>query len=96
MLCLNTALWDSTTPLGVPVVPTVAVRRKGLDELKTALDEALFSAAENTGAIIPKERGKGLRKQAKEIASRAIVSETAGRRWSERRLTMPVSAGCRG
>lgn len=69
--------------LGVPVVPTVAVRRKGLDELKAAVDGVLSGAGEGTDAIVPKERGKGLRKQAQAIASRTIISETAGRRWSE-------------
>lgn len=69
--------------LGVPVVPTVAVRRKGLDGLKAALDDVLSNTANAGNVIIPKERDKGLRQQAKKIASQTIVSETVGRRWSE-------------
>ncbi|GAB5486671.1 MAG: ferrous iron transport protein B [Parasphingorhabdus sp.] len=69
--------------LGVPVIPTVAVRRKGLEELKTAVDAALFDTVMVDDVIIPKERDNGLRQQAKKIASQTIVSETAGRRWSE-------------
>ncbi len=69
--------------LGVPVIPTVAVRRKGLEELKTAVDAALFDTVIVDDVIIPKERDNGLRQQAKKIASQTIVSETAGRRWSE-------------
>lgn len=69
--------------LGVPVVATVAVRKRGLKELKETLDKALSDTTKANEAIMPKERGKGLRQQAKEIASRTIVSETAGRRWSE-------------
>lgn len=70
--------------LGIPVIPTVAVRRKGLEELKAAVDGVLCGASEGAETIVPKERGRGLRKQARQIASAAIVSETAGRRWSER------------
>jgi ferrous iron transport protein B len=70
--------------LGVPVVPTVAVRRKGLEDLKTVLDDLLSRATGNAEVVVPKERGKGLRQQAKTIASHAVISETAGRRWSER------------
>lgn len=69
--------------LGVPVVATVAVRRKGLEALKVALDRMLSGNAKTGEAVIPKQRGKGLRQQAKEIASQTIVAETAGRRWSE-------------
>lgn len=70
--------------LGVPVVPTVAVRRRGLDILTEALSERLTSKADSGAIIAPKKRDHGLRKQAKEIANTAIISETAGRRWSER------------
>lgn len=70
--------------LGVPVVPTVAVRRRGLEELKVALDRQLSSKANTAGLVIPKERDHGLRKQAMKIAAQTVVSETAGNRWSER------------
>ena len=70
--------------LGVPVVPTVAVRRKGLEELKAALDGQLSSKGKVDAVVVPKERNHGLRNQAQKIAAQTIVSETAGKRWSER------------
>ncbi len=70
--------------LGVPVVPTVAVRRKGLDDLKAALDGQLSRPSNTQNVIVPQEWDHGLRKQAQKIAAQAIVSETAGKRWSER------------
>ena len=68
--------------LGVPVIPTVAVRRRGLEELVQALDTRLANNGEAT--VKPLERGDGLRRQAKKIADDAIISETAGRKWSQR------------
>ncbi|GAB5482890.1 MAG: ferrous iron transporter B [Parasphingorhabdus sp.] len=70
--------------LGVPVIPTVAVRSRGLELLSAAIETRLSEKNEQLATIVPKERGQGLRKQAKEIANTAVVAETAGRRWSER------------
>ncbi|QJB69129.1 ferrous iron transporter B [Parasphingorhabdus halotolerans] len=70
--------------LGVPVVPTVAVRRRGLQELSAAVETRLAAKATDADIIVSQERDHGLRKQAKKIASQAVISETAGRRWSER------------
>ena len=70
--------------LGVPVVPTVAVRRRGLDDLSAAVENRLSGYAPVAEPVATKERDHGLRVQAKKIAQSAIVSETAGRRWSER------------
>ena len=70
--------------LGVPVVPTVAVRRRGLDELTATLENRLQQKATPHKPIVVAERDHGLRKQAKQIANQVIVAETAGRRWSER------------
>ncbi|MEO9912811.1 MAG: ferrous iron transporter B [Parasphingorhabdus sp.] len=70
--------------LGVPVLPTVAVRRRGLDALSTALESRLQQSTPAVEPVVGKLRDHGLRKQAKQIANQAIVSETAGRRWSER------------
>ena len=70
--------------LGVPVVPTVAVRRRGLEELSAAVENRLKLKQDSVGPIVAQERDHGLRQQAKLIANQAIVSETAGRRWSER------------
>lgn len=70
--------------LGVPVIPTVAVRRRGLEELSGAVETRLGQTTEQPDVVVSKERDHGLRKQAKKIANLALVSETAGRRWSER------------
>lgn len=70
--------------LGVPVVPTVAVRRRGLQELSGAVEARLKPGGQDEKVVVAKERDHGLRKQAQKIANLAIVSETAGRRWSER------------
>lgn len=70
--------------LGVPVIPTVAVRRRGLEELSGAVETRLGQTTEQLNIVVSKERDHGLRKQAKKIANLALVSETAGRRWSER------------
>ncbi|WP_321327610.1 ferrous iron transporter B [uncultured Parasphingorhabdus sp.] len=81
--------------LGVPVVPTVAVRRRGLNELAAAVDGRLKAKPDGVKPIVAQERDHGLRQQAKRIANQAIVSETAGRRWSERadRLFLHPFAG---
>ena len=70
--------------LGVPVVPTVAVRRRGLEELSAVIEKRLSDKSPQQAAVISKERDHGLRQQAKTIANLTVVSETAGRRWSER------------
>jgi ferrous iron transport protein B len=71
--------------LGVPVVPTVAVRKRGLDALKDRLGEVVRSGATRIKA------GGGvqhdivvLQRRARQIAMAATVSETAGRRWTHR------------
>jgi ferrous iron transport protein B len=71
--------------LGVPVVPTVAVRRRGLDELKARLGETVRAGA-------PRVRPSPgvqhdivvLQRRARQIALAATISETAGRRWTHR------------
>ncbi|RYY38856.1 MAG: ferrous iron transporter B, partial [Sphingomonadales bacterium] len=70
--------------LGVPVVPTVAVRKRGLDELKARLAEVVTGVH----AVRP---GPGvqhdivlLQRRARQIALAATISETAGRRWTHR------------
>ncbi len=70
--------------LGVPVVPTVAVRRRGLEDLSAALENRLKQKTSAPEPVAGKARNHGLRKQAKQIASQVIISETLGRRWSER------------
>lgn len=70
--------------LGVPVVPTVAVRRRGLDELRAALAEALTGppAGEPNADAIPEL--PALQKAARALAARAVVSESPGRKISQR------------
>ncbi|MHA6718451.1 ferrous iron transporter B [Sphingomonas sp. RS6] len=70
--------------LGVPVVATVAVRRRGLD----ALRERLAEVAKGPHTLRP---GSGveqdivvLQRRARQIAAAVTVSETAARRWTHR------------
>jgi ferrous iron transport protein B len=67
--------------LGVPVVPTVAVRRRGLDELLSALDSAIGTKA--PAASVPVADPAALHRQASILARQAIVSETPVRRWTQ-------------
>ncbi len=60
--------------LGVPVVETVAVRKRGLDSLLQQLALALQSP----------RTGSSPANDAKAIARKAIVSETQGRQWTRR------------
>ncbi|WP_164118345.1 ferrous iron transporter B [Sphingorhabdus sp. Alg239-R122] len=69
--------------LGVPVIETVAVRHRGLDELRNATDNMLAGKVP-AHAAKPEASLKSRRKIADKIAGKVIVSETAGRRWSER------------
>ena len=68
--------------LGVPVIPTVAVRRRGLDDLKAAMVQGIPQHA----APLPVHSEHAapdadeLRRKAREIARRAIVAETPTRR----------------
>jgi len=73
--------------LGVPVIPTVAVRRRGIEELKAAIDDKVTGG--NVRAI-EAERGNGDEanaladtKHARDIARRAIVNETPTRRLNQ-------------
>jgi len=70
--------------LGVPVVATVAVRKRGLDALKDRLGDVV----RNVHAVRP---GAGvqhdivvLQRRARQIATAVTVSETAARRWTHR------------
>lgn len=68
--------------LGVPVIETVAVRRKGMEQLREALSEQLL-APSNKPDPAPSEAGQTYR-QARQIAAAAIVRETPVRRWTHR------------
>jgi ferrous iron transport protein B len=69
--------------LGVPVIETVAVRRRGVSELQVALDDML--SAPRCGVH---ERARSdllhLQRQARDIARVAVVRETPVRRWTHR------------
>ncbi|GGD66075.1 ferrous iron transporter B [Erythrobacter arachoides] len=66
--------------LGVPVVPTVAVRRRGLEELAAAMADAEGQDLSQRHLVrdltLPERR-----LNARNIAKGAILSETAQRRW---------------
>ena len=78
--------------LGVPVVPTVAVRKRGLDALLDALDGALKQGASAAPAANDDQRA--LHHQARALARAAIVREAPARRWThaiDRVLLHPVA-----
>ncbi len=66
--------------LGVPVIPTVAVRRRGLDALRVALGEALAHKPVAAGEAPPDDIAL-LQRQARRLSQAATVSETPVRRW---------------
>lgn len=69
--------------LGVPVVPTVAVRKRGLADLLAAVDAAIRSHQPREAAAVP-ANDSSLHQRARAIARAAIVSETPVRRWTQR------------
>ncbi|MCE7795209.1 ferrous iron transporter B [Sphingobium sufflavum] len=66
--------------LGVPVVPTVAVRKRGLDHLRAEVSRLLPSAAVPIRARPQEQDFAALQREAQRIARRAIVSESPSRR----------------
>jgi len=68
--------------LGVPVVSTVAVRKRGLDQLLIMLGEALTNPRPEEAVV--SENRKQITERAHRIANRAIVNETQGRQWTRR------------
>lgn len=79
--------------LGIPVVETVAVRRRGLETLTAAIDMQL-GAAVSEAPVIPLTSMRERRRKAEAIARKAIVNETRSRRWSQQAdavLLHPVS-----
>jgi ferrous iron transport protein B len=69
--------------LGVPVIPTVAVRRRGLVELAAALD-AMILAKQAPQAPLGEPDMRARRRRAEHIANSTIVSQTDSRRWTDR------------
>jgi len=68
--------------LGVPVIETVAVRRRGLEPLMVALADVLKTqkAVAQTAPVALGAQNQ----RAREIARSVIISETAGRQWTRR------------
>lgn len=76
--------------LGVPVIETVAVRRRGMDALREALAGAVV--AERREPVV--EDFGTVQYRARAIAKDAVVGETAGRRtsaWLDRIVLHPVA-----
>lgn len=65
--------------LGVPVISTVAVRKRGLDHLRTELD-TLFDGSAKVRSTAAALDFDALRSEARRIARAAVVRETPSRR----------------
>ncbi|MFL6759840.1 ferrous iron transporter B [Sphingomonas sp.] len=69
--------------LGVPVIETIAVRRRGIAELQAALDDMLSAPFCGVHQHVKSDLIH-LQRRAREIASAAVISETPVRRWTHR------------
>ncbi len=69
--------------LGVPVVSTVAVRKRGLAELLAAVDGAIRSHQPREAVPAP-QNDAALHQRARAMAKSAILTETPVRRWTQR------------
>ncbi len=69
--------------LGLPVIATVAVRRRGLDDLAAGL-AATLRAEMPVVAATPEADVKLLQREARVIADTVTLSQGARRRWSQR------------
>jgi len=69
--------------LGVPVIETVAVRKRGIAKLQQALDDMLSAPFCGVHEHV-KSDIVNLQRRAREIATKAVVSETPVRRWTHR------------
>jgi ferrous iron transport protein B len=70
--------------LGVPVIETVAVRKRGLDTLLARLDQTLQAPREIRPGPGPSHDGYSLQRRARDLALHAIVRETPTRRLTHR------------
>ena len=66
--------------LGVPVISTVAVRKRGLDHLRSEVETLLDTQVGKLRAAAPPRDFDALRGEARRIARAAIVRETPSRR----------------
>jgi ferrous iron transport protein B len=69
--------------LGVPVIETVAVRRRGIKELQAAVDDMLSAPFCGVHKHVKSDLVH-LQRRAREIATAAVISETPVRRWTHR------------
>jgi ferrous iron transport protein B len=69
--------------LGVPVIETVAVRKRGITELHGALDDLLSAPACPVVERVPTDLIQ-LQRRARDVAKVAVVSESPVRRWTHR------------
>ena len=69
--------------LGVPVVPTVAVRKRGLTDLLAAVDGAIRSHQPREAVPAP-QNDAALHQRARAMAKAAILTEAPVRRWTQR------------
>src|SRR4051794_28839197 len=69
--------------LGVPVIETVAVRRRGVVELQVALDDMLSAPRCGVHEAVKSDLIH-LQRRAREIATGAVIRETPVRRWTHR------------
>jgi len=69
--------------LAVPVVETVAVRKRGISELQAALDDMLSAPRCAVNEQVPSDLIQ-LQRRARDIARAAVLSESPVRRWTHR------------
>ncbi len=69
--------------MGVSVIETVAVRRRGVQKLHSALDDMLSAPRCGVHKHVKTDLVH-LQRRAREIASSAVISETPVRRWTHR------------
>ncbi len=67
--------------LGVPVIETVAVRKRGLEPLFAALDAVLRAPVRTADPVADRTV---ITQRAQSIARQSIISETPGRQWTRR------------
>ncbi len=73
-----------SSELGVPVIETVAVRKRGIDDLLRQLDTMLLTPREIRAGTGPSHDALTLQRRARDIALGAIVSETPTRKLTHR------------
>ncbi|MEM1132292.1 MAG: ferrous iron transporter B [Pseudomonadota bacterium] len=70
--------------LGITVIETVAVRRRGIEALNSAISDRLASPDKAAQPILPPDTPmRERRRKAEAIAKQAITNETLTRRWSQ-------------